>query len=216
MKTLLVRSTLLIACLALRLAAADAPATALDDQKKLEEAIRIRLADHALHKASKAAPAAAAATPTPPAPGTAALPIAPAPTPVATDVQAAQTTKDATATQLPRVEVSRSRITETAIALHEKDQEIAREKKSAKPTGLDETINDPEVAHSFAIFGGSSSEDRARLAQERISLLEAEKDLIEEISQARTKEEREELQKTLNDLKTMRRDLERAPRDERK
>ena len=214
MKTLLVRSALLSACLALRLAAADAPSSTLDDQKKLAAAIRLRLADHALHKAAKNSPATDAATTatatTPPA--------APAPNPATAptpDALVAQT-KDETATQLPRVEVNKSRITETAIALHEKDVEIAREKKAATPTKLDDTLNDSEVAHSLAIFGGSSSGDRARLAQERISLLEAEKELIEEIAQARTKEERDELKKMLNDLKTMRRDLERAPRDERK
>jgi hypothetical protein len=218
MKTLLVRSALLTACLAIRLAAADAPASAQDDQKKLEEAIRLRLADHALHKASKAAPATGTAVPATAQPAPASQPAATAPGPATTttaDIQVAQS-KDETATQLPRVEVSKSRITETAIALHEKDVEIAREKQAAIPTKLDDTLNDSEVAHSLAIFGGSSSEDRARLAQERISLLEAEKELIEEISQARTKEERDELKKMLNDLKTMRRDLERAPRDERK
>jgi hypothetical protein len=218
MKTLLARSALLTACLALRLAAADAPSSTLDDQKKLEEAIRLRLADHALHKAAKAATAPDAAASAPAVTGAVAQPTATAAAPATTptpDALVAQT-KDETATRLPRVEVNKSRITETAIALHEKDVEIAREKKAATPTKLDDTLNDSEVAHSLAIFGGSSSEDRARLAQERISLLEAEKELIEEIAQARTKEEREELKKMLNDLKTMRRDLERAPRDERK
>ena len=219
MNLLPVRFALLIACLALRLAAADTPASAAEDQKKLEEAIRVRLADHALHKASRAAPPAESATgPTAtPAPGATAHP-APAPTPTAAAPAGppAAAPKDEAATQLPRVEVNKSRITELAIALHEKDIEIAREKKAAKPTGLDESMNDPEVAHSLSIFGGASSEDRARLAQERISLLEAEKEIIEEIDQARTKEERDELKKMLNDLKTMRRDLERAPRDERK
>jgi hypothetical protein len=219
MNLLPVRFALLIACLALRLAAADTPASAAADQKKLEEAIRVRLADHALHKASRAAPPADTATATTATGATAQPGGTAAATPATTATPAgtpAAAPKDEAATQLPRVEVNKSRITELAIALHEKDIEIAREKKAAKPTGLDESMNDPEVAHSLSIFGGASSEDRARLSQERISLLEAEKEIIEEIDQARNKEERDELKKMLNDLKTMRRDLERAPRDERK
>ena len=116
---------------------------------------------------------------------------------------------------LPRVEVSKSRITELVIQQHELDVEIAREKKNTKPTKLDDTLNDPDVAHKASILGGSSSEDRARLAEERISLLEAEKDLLDEIATAPSKAERDELQKQMDELKTMRRELERAPKDTR-
>jgi len=220
MKSPLLRTALLTTCLTLRLAAADAPdtnqtataapapASAIDDQKKLEEAIRLRLAEHALKKAEAAAPAtaaggtatAAAATPAP-AQGAAAQPAKPA---------------DEATMLLPRVEVNQSRITETAIQLQAKDRQIAQEKKNTKPSGLDENLNDPGVSHTLSLFGGSSSEDRARLAQERVSLLEAERDLIEQIAIARTDAERDELQKQLNELKTMRRELERAPKDERK
>ena len=218
MKLLLLRTTLLTACLALRLAAADTPGPSpaststapLDDQKKLEEAIRLRLAEHALKKATKAAPPAATATPPSGSPAN------PAGTPpAAADAQSAAP-KDEPTTLLPPVEVSQSRITELAIKQHEMDVQIAREKRNTTPTGLDNSLNDPGVSHTLSIFGGSSSEDRARLAQERVSLLEAEKDLMEEIATARTKEERDDLEKQLNELRTMRRELERAPKDERK
>jgi hypothetical protein len=117
---------------------------------------------------------------------------------------------------LPRVEVSKTRITELAIALHEKDVEIAREKKNIKASALDDSLNSPDVAHKLSILGGSSSEDRSRLAEERVSLLEAERDLIEQVFAARTDAERDELQKQVNELKTMRRELERSPKDDRK
>jgi hypothetical protein len=186
------------------------PTPAQDDQKKLEDAIRLRLAEHALKKASKSAPAAA----TTPAPGTTAAPVTTAP--AQTVAANATPAKEDPATMLPRVEVSKSRITELTIQQHELDVEIAREKKNTKPTTLDDTLNDSDVAHKVSILGGSSSEDRARLAQERISLLEAEKDLLDEIATAPTKAERDELQKQMDELKTMRRELERTPKDERK
>ena len=226
MKSPLLRTAFLSACLTLRLAAATpAPTTdqeapisepppvvaptpppAQDDQKKLEEAIRLRLAEHALHKAAKAAPASDTATP----PETSATP-----TPAKDATTQVATAKEDPATMLPRVEVSKSRITDLAIQLQQKDREIAQEKKNSTPTKLDDTLNDDKVSHSLAIFGGSSADDRARLAQERVGLLEAERDLIEQIAQARTKEERDDLQNQLNELKTMRRELERTPKGTR-
>ncbi len=205
-----VRFALITAVLSLRLSAADTPASTPDqtpfaepppgstpaatrtpdEQRKLEDAVRLRLAEHALKKAGK------------PATATTATPAAPA--------------KDDPTMLLPRIEVSKSRITELAIALHEKDVEIAREKKNIKPSALDASLNDPDVAHKLSILGGSSSEDRSRLAEERVSLLEAERDLIEQVFAARTDAERAELQKQLNELKTMRRELERSPKDDRK
>ena len=211
-----VRFALITAVLTLRLAAADTPASTPDqtpiaepppgtiaaatrtpeEQKKLEEAVRLRLAEHALKKAAKPAVVS------PPAPADA--------------TAAANPAKQDPTMLLPRIEVSKSRITELAIALHEKDVEIAREKKNIKPSALDASLNDPDVAHKLSILGGSSSEDRSRLAEERVSLLEAERDLIEQVYAARTDAERTELQKQLNELKTMRRELERSPKDDRK
>ena len=155
MRSFPVRSVLLAACLTLRLAAADAPAPspdsaatpaaspALDDQKKLEEAIRARLAEHALKKTTMAA----TVTPAAAQPGT-----------DATGTTAATPAKDAGAppakpaddptTLLPRVEVNQSRITALAIKQHEMDVQIAREKKNTKPTALDENLNDPAVSHN--------------------------------------------------------------------
>lgn len=231
MKSPLLRTALFTACLTIRLAAADAPTPdqapiaepppvpalapipAQDDQKKLEEAIRLRLAEHALKKASKASPTVTGTPSDAPADPVAPVPAAPAPAKDAT-AQAAQAKEDA-AMMLPRVEVSKSRITDLAIQLQQKDREIAQEKKNAVPTKLDDTLNDPKISHTLAIFGGSSSDDRARLAEERVGLLEAERDLIEQIAQARTKEERDDLQNQLNELKTMRRELERTPKGTR-
>ena len=224
------RFALITAVLTVRLAAADTSATIPDqapiaepppgstsaptrtpeEQKKLEDAIRLRLAEHALKKAGKPASATA------PDSGTTPSSAAATPTNPATVTAQATAASENPTMLLPRVEVSKSRITELAIALHEKDVEIAREKKNIKPRALDDTLNDPDVAHKLSLLGGSASSDRSRLAEERVSLLEAERDLIEQVYTARTDAERAELQKQLNELKTMRRELERAPKDERK
>jgi hypothetical protein len=50
------------------------------------------------------------------------------------------------------------------------------------------------------------------MASERVSLMESEKDIIEAIAHAKTKEEKAELQKELNEIKALRRDLEKSVR----
>ncbi len=114
MKTYLLRAVLFAACLTSRLAATDeapsaapppasTPAPLTDAERKQEEAVRARLAEHALKK------------PTPPADATTTAPnTAAAATPVTPE-------KEDPTMLLPRVEVSKSRITDLALALHEKD-----------------------------------------------------------------------------------------------
>lgn len=127
-----------------------------------------------------------------------------------TTTTAAATAKPAKppATTLPKVEVRKNKITELDLQLQKQDQAIAREKKNAKPTQLDATLNDPKLSKKFSLFGGNSSDHRAEIADERVYLMEQEKDLMVEIAQARTPEEKKELQKQLDDLKAARRDLE--------
>ena len=189
------------ACLAVRLAAADAPAptapiSAADEEKKHEQAILDRLAEHSLKKGEK--PSTAGGSGKSATPGVSGVPDAPA--------------KEDATMLLPRVEVNQSRITEQVILEHKKDREIAQEKKNTVPTPVDSALNDPGVSHVLGVLGGSSSDDRARLAEERVSLLETERDLLDEIARAPTKEERVALQRQLDDLRTMRRELEHEPR----
>lgn len=129
---------------------------------------------------------------------------APAPTPLASEQEQASV--------LPKVEVRKDRITELDRQLEKQNQEIAREKKNTKPTALDEALNGPKTSKVLALFGGQSSDDRSNIAKERVSMMEEERDMIEAITQATTKEEKEELQKTLDSMKAMRRELERALR----
>jgi hypothetical protein len=110
------------------------------------------------------------------------------------------------------VDVRKDRITELDRQLEKQNKEIAREKKNTKPTPLDETLNGPKVSKALALFGGQSSDDRSSIAKERVAMMEEEREMIEAIDQATTKEEKEELQKTLDSMKAMRREFEQALR----
>ena len=122
-----------------------------------------------------------------------------------------QPPKEAT-TMLPQVEVNKSRITNLDIQISEQQRAIDREKQKTKPTKLDSTLNDPKLSKALSIFGGSSADDRSNLAKERVSLLEEEKEVLESMKSAQTKEEKAELQKELDILRATRRELEQAPK----
>ena len=190
-----------------------------------KEEIQARLAEHARKKAlGPAAEAAAnksAAEKNKRGASATGAPVTPA-VPDATTTPAAPAADSKTAATmpaipeppsvLPKVEVRNSRITELDRQVAKQNQEIAREKVNTKPTKLDETLNGPKVSKALAIFGGQSSDDRANVAKERVAMMEDERDLIEAIAQAKNKEEKDELQKTLDQARAMRRDLESALR----
>jgi hypothetical protein len=115
-------------------------------------------------------------------------------------------------TVLPKVEVKKGRITELDQKLAKQEQDIARERKNLKVSEVDSALNDSKVASPLSIFGGESSQFRQRVASERVELMEAEKDLIEAIARAKTKEEKKELQKQLDELKMVRRELDKSLR----
>ena len=146
------------------------------------------------------------------APAPAPAPAKPAPAPVAVKEEPAAKPPEPPATVLPKVQVRNSRITELDLQLRQQQKEIAREAKNTKSSELDKALNDTAVAKALSIFGGESAEHRASIAKERVELMEAEGDLLEEIAHARTKEEKQELQKQLDELKALRRDLEKNMR----
>lgn len=119
---------------------------------------------------------------------------------------------DPNPTVLPKVEVRNSRITELDQQIAKQEREIARQKENTKSTETDKALNDPKISKLLSIFGGESSKHREAIAQERVSLMEAEKDILEAMKTARTREERAELQKQLDELKAYRRELEKSLR----
>ena len=184
--------------------AADEPET---KSHHMRDVLRAKLAEEAKKQAS-AAPASPASTPV-------AAPAAeakPADQPVTTAKKPVQKTSDQPATMLPRVEVKKGRITELDQQIAKQEQDIAREKKNTKPTETDLALNDLKVAKPLAIFGGESAQFRQRVSSERVELMEAEKDILEEMKLAKTKAEKDKLQHELDQLRAMRRDLEKALR----
>jgi hypothetical protein len=117
-----------------------------------------------------------------------------------------------TPTVLPKVEVRKERITVLDQKIAQQEQDIARERKNLKPSEVDTALNDSKIAKPLSIFGGESSQFRQRVASERVQLMEAEKDILEAMKRARTKEEKQELQKQLDELKATRRELEKSLR----
>lgn len=113
---------------------------------------------------------------------------------------------------LPKVEVKKGRITVLDQQLAKQEEDIARERKNLKTTETDLVLNDSKVAKPLAIFGGESAQFRKRVASERVELMEAEKDIIEAMARAKTKAEKDELQKQLDEIRTFRRELDKTLR----
>jgi hypothetical protein len=127
---------------------------------------------------------------------------------------AADNTKAAAqpAAVLPKVEVTKARITVLDVQLAEQQKQIAREEKLAKPTELDKALNGAEISKKLSILGGQSAEYRAGNASERVRILKEESDLLEAIAHTKDKKEKAELQKELDELRAYRRELEKNQR----
>jgi hypothetical protein len=201
MKRILV-PCLLLAGLTPSVGAAEEPASA-EKKSGLSDAIRARLIEDAKKgpkpnaEAPKTATAQAALAP---------VPKEPAPTPKETPEQDKAKKQDPT--MLPQVEVRRDRVTVLDVKIAEQERDIAAEKVNTHPTELDKALNDSKVTKALSFLGGESAQHRATVANERVHLMEAEKDILEAMKVARTKDEKQELQKQLDEIRTMRRELE--------
>lgn len=204
---------LLAFVLAVAARAADEPEA---PRPSAREILRARVAEDAKKKgpavksapiqpAAKAAPAQAPATPA--ASTKEEAPAQPIPAPANKS-----TTGKEPATVLPKVEVKKERLTVLDVEIAKQEEAIARERKNVKTTEADLALNDSKIAKPLAIFGGESAQFRKRVAAERVELMEAEKDILEAMKRARTREEKAELQKQLDELRTARRELDKTLR----
>ena len=216
MKARIACTTLAVAALACSLfAEEEAPRRTMKERLKAriaEDAKKTEPAKTAGPANASAAPAASAPAADTPAPDPEKAPTKAAKTPPGTTKSKAPKTANEPATVLPKVEVKKGRITELDQKLAKQEQDIAREKKNLKVSEVDSALNDSKVARPLSLFGGESSQFRQRVASERVELMEAEKDLIEAIAQAKTKDEKAALQKQLDELKAMRRELDKSLR----
>lgn len=238
MKSRLFLTALLATALAGRLhAAEEEPAP---ERKKGSEPWRAQMLEDAKKQAAKPAPKSApapakATTAAAPASGTTATPATPTteqpaaanttaaaktPAPAGADAATAaakpnsttgtEPKKDTDPALLPKVEVNRSKPTELGRMMYETEKEIVREKQLTKSSELDKALNNSKV--SLPVFGGQTTSSRESIAAERVSLMEAEKDLIEEIAHAKTKADKQKLEKELLEIKKIRRELEHSIR----
>lgn len=147
-----------------------------------------------------------AATPAAPAAKEAAKPAEPA-AKSAADAPA----PDAKPVELPKFEVlGASRVHAIDVELKKLDKLIAREKKSVHSTELDRAFNNTEVSKAATIFGGNSADHLAAVAATRVSLMESERDVLEAMKRPATLEARAEMQKEIDQLRTIRRNLDDA------
>lgn len=155
-----------------------------------EEQIKARLAEHAREKSAKDEGELKAVEPTP--------------APAAADAPKA----DEPVTLMPEIKISSSRISELDIEIKKLEKKIAKEKKKIKPTELDKALNGDDAPKALAIFGGKTASQRESVAADRVTFMEAQRDILEAMKHVRTKKEQDQLQKQLNDMKTMQRELD--------
>ena len=194
--------------------ASEAPAAKPEGKETMKALMLEDAKKKASEAATKPSPAVTPKKETNPLAATSAAPGAAEPTAQkpANPPATAATAASEPASVMPTVEVKKARITVLDVQLAQQQREIAREEKLTKPTELDKALNDSKVAKTLSILGGQSADYRAGVAQERVSLMKEESDLIEAIAHAKTKEERAELQKELEVLRSYRRDLEKSRR----
>lgn len=198
-------------CLVLGWNAASAAEETPPAKSSAREALKARIAEDAKKTAPKPAPKADAteAPPTVTPPPEAKEP--PAATAPAAKAASAPVAKEKP-TVLPKVEVRKDRVREIDLQIAQQERDIERERKNTKSSEVDNAINDAKIARPLAIFGGDSSQFRKGVASERVQLMEAEKDILEAISHAKSKEEKAALQKQLDELRAMRRQLDKSLR----
>jgi len=202
MNSRLFLSLLFITCLTGRAFADDDAKAAADkaaaDKAALEERIKARLADHVAKKDAPVLPVAAA-----PAPASAKDAVPP---------PAVEAPREEPVLSMPQMEVRKSKIIEINRELQEKDKEIAKAKKNLKSSNLDQSLNNQKVANALSIFGGKGTDVKESLAAQRLMLLEAERDVLEEWTVAKTDKERDALMAELEEYKTMSRNLDQPPK----
>ncbi len=212
------KAALTLASLLTATAFAQTPATeqAEPPRTSVREALRARAAEDAKKApAAKAAPSASTNRPATPSQAPAATPTADAAAAAASDPAKPEGDKAGT-TVLPKMEVRKGKFSERdyqlAQDLNRQDQEIEREKRNLKVSEADAALNNSKLSSALSVFGGESAQFRKRVAAERVELLEAEKDIIEQIAIAQKPEEKKLLQKQLDELREMRRQLDKSLR----
>lgn len=117
---------------------------------------------------------------------------------------------DAEVIVLPKIQVTAQRAKEIDKTIEKLDKLIAREKKKIKPTNLDKTLNNQKVSTVAAIFGGNSSEHLSAVAASRVSLMETERAVLEDMKRPASVSDLAQMETEIEQLRLTRRNLDSA------
>lgn len=111
---------------------------------------------------------------------------------------------------LPTIQVTAGRIKELDTAIGKLDKLIARERKKVKSTELDKALNNKKLSTAAALFGGNSAEHLSAIAATRVSLLESERAVLEDMKRPVSLAALAALETELEELRLTRRNLDNA------
>jgi len=160
-----------------------------EEAAEREARVKAKLAEHA--KAKRDAERAEYVTP-----------------PAETDEALDAKTDDEVVTLIPEFRVNSQRISDLDVEIKKLNKKIVRASKKVKRTDLDKTLNSGDAPKVLNVFGGNTADQREAIAYERVSLMEAERDILEAMKYVQTLSKDKELQKQLNAIRTMRTQLE--------
>jgi hypothetical protein len=132
----------------------------------------------------------------------------PAPEAKPADAQAAEKPRADAPLELPKLEVTATRIKQIDKDIKRLDKMINRERKKVKATDLDKALNNEKVSTAAAIFGGNSAAHLSAVAASRVMLMEQERMVMEAMKRPATLEERAMMEAEIEQLRLTRRNLD--------
>ena len=99
--------------------------------------------------------------------------------------------------------VNSRRVSDLDIQIKKLNKKITRYSKRIKRTDLDKTLNSSDNPKVLSIFGGNTADQREAIAYERVSLMEAERDILQAMKYVQTHQKDKQLKKQLNAIRTM-------------
>ena len=114
--------------------------------------------------------------------------------------------------ELPKFEVSASRLREIDKKIKRLEKEMGREKKRLEKSTLDDTLNNEKVSRAAALFGGKSAVQRVSVAAVRVESMTKELALLDNLRTPLTADDRALAEKLIDDQRKYRRELDLALR----
>ena len=99
--------------------------------------------------------------------------------------------------------VNSRRISDLDIEIKKLNKKIVRYSKRIKRTDMDKTLNSGDNPKILNILGGNTANQREAIAYELVSLMEAERDILEAMKYVQTHQKDKQLKKQLNAIRTM-------------